>query len=658
MFLGVKCLLVLVACYMLPACFLPLSPSPASQTVLHYVTCRWALPGEEHTAIATRLAEKYLEDGARQLIQLCSSSSSRAGPSATATAAAGSNAADQVDALAFKTQCRGLLASMAAVVIGLMSRLRDFEGFVAPSAADEAAAAAAAAAAGSTSGSTNDADLAAAAANILQVVGGCASPIGRPGVRNCAAAALTIAIRHLQGGDRELLEQASYTSLLLMSPGMLEQAVGGQGRSGGKDDGAITDEPAAATAYLMAWGSGGIAGSEGGIPSSAGVLGANASTAAAAAGDDGESFVGALMKEEVRVHEEAAAARAAAAAGTADALQPGQPSSSSSVRPAAGSWGSEWRWRRRSSPMSVIDRLRRMLLWRCAQAAAKAAPPASSECKPVLPSEAAAGSASPAGAVRLQQLPQEYLELFLELLSLSMQPNAGVRGSAVPTLLACVKRFPCLVELLVPEVLAALAGVTGPVLGAAAAAAAGKAVGLGGSSLPAAAAAGGGGGSGGKAVQLPQAEDLQRFYTVVLQDAMRSQQADTSAAAAAGGGSSSEDAAGAQAVPAAAAAMLAAAAKAAGGNGNGNGSAAAAAKAAAAAALAAAGAGRSVAQESVNDGRVAGACTVLTGCLDAWRVIFRDRLVFRGFLYALMASRCHSSNTCLKSIQMLIMQVS
>jgi hypothetical protein len=318
--------------------------------------------------------------------------------------------------------------------------------------------------------------------------------------------------------------------------------------------------------------------------------------------------------------------------------------------------------------MAVIDRLRRMLLWRCAQAAAKAAPPVSPNSKLVSPSEAAAGSATPAGAVRLQQLPQEYLELFLELLSLSIQPNAGVRGSAVPTLLACLKRFPCLVELLVPEVLAALAGVPGPVLGAAAA---GKAAaGLGGSSLPAAAAAGsvdGSSGAGAQAVQLPQQEALERFYSVVLLDAMRNQQADASAApaAAAAGGSGSEDAAasGAQPAPVAAATMLAAAVKAAKATaapGDGSSSTAAAAKAAAAtaAALAAAGAGRSsVAQESVNDGRVAGACTVLTGCLDAWRVIFRDSLVFRGFLYALMASRCHNSNTCLKSIQMLIMQV-
>ncbi|KAF6261252.1 hypothetical protein COO60DRAFT_1625449, partial [Scenedesmus sp. NREL 46B-D3] len=333
----------------------------------------------------------------------------------------------------------------------------------------------------------------------------------------CLLPAVTAAARLLPciaPGDRELLEQASYTSLLLMSPGMLEQAVGGQGRAGGKDDGAITDEPSAATAYLLAWGSSSSSSSE---DAAAGVTGDDAADGAA------DGFVGQLMREEARVHREAASARAAAAAGTEDEA------AEHSSRPAAGSWGSDWRWRRRTSPMTVMDRLRRMLLWRCAQAAAKAAPPALPGCEPVSPGEAAAGSATPAGAVRLQQLPQEYVALFQELLVLSMQPNAGVRGSAVPTLLACVKRFPCLVELLVPEVLAALAGVPGPVLG-------------------------------------------------------------------------------------------------------------------------------SVAQESANDGRVAGACTVLTGCLDAWRVIFRDGPAFRGFLYALMASRCHTSNTCLKSIQMLMMQ--
>jgi hypothetical protein len=142
---------------------------------------------------------------------------------------------------------------------------------------------------------------------------------------------------------------------------------------------------------------------------------------------------------------------------------------------------------------------------------------------------------------------------------------------------------------------------------------------------------------------------------------MQNQQVDASAPAAAAGPSADPEAAAVTAMMMAAKAAKAAAAAGGGataaGTGSGNGSTAAAAKAAAAA-YAAATAGRSsVAQESANDGRVAGACTVLTGCLDAWRVIFRDGLVFRGFLYALMASRCHTSNTCLKSIQMLMMQV-
>jgi hypothetical protein len=161
-------------------------------------------------------------------------------------------------------------------------------------------------------------------------------------------------------------------------------------------------------------------------------------------------------------------------------------------------------------------------------------------------------------------------------------------------------------------------------------------------------------------VQLLSQEVLERFYGTVLLDAMRHQQVDASAAppaAAAAAGASAEP----EAAAVTAMMMAAKAAKAAGGGaaaaGTGNGSAAAAVKAAAAAYAAAASGRSSVAQESVNDGRVAGACTVLTGCLDAWRVIFRDGLVFRGFLYALMASRCHTSNTCLKSIQMLMMQV-
>lgn len=64
-----------------------------------------------------------------------------------------------------------------------------------------------------------------------------------------------------------------------------------------------------------------------------------------------------------------------------------------------------------------------------------------------------------------------------------------------------------------------------------------------------------------------------------------------------------------------------------------------------------------MAKESENDGRVAGACSLLSASLDAWRVVFRDPLVFQGFVYALMASRCHSSNMCLKNIQVVIMQV-
>lgn len=529
-------------------------------------------------AHAARLADKYLETAAQQLTQLCSS---------------GSSSSDS-DPTLFKTRCRGMLASMAAVIIGLMSRLRDFEGFTSTTAVGD--------------GKEQSAeDL----LQNLQVVGNCIPPIGSPGVRNRAAAALIVAIKHLRGGDRELLEQASYTSLLLMCPGMLEQALGGQGRQGGKDDGAIIDEPAAATAYILA---------------AQGAAQVNSTTGS---GSSGDKFTKAFDDDEQRVHAE-----------TAEVLEAAGADSSSQQPPGAGSWGSDWRWRRRTSPIAVMDRIRRMLLWRCAQAASRSGPPVA----------AASPVAAAAAQVRLEQLPQEYLDLFRELLVLSMQPNAGVRGSAMPTLHSCIKRFPCLVELAVPEVLAALASVPGPWLGP------GDQQGTDSSSSASATTA--------TDKRLPQPEVLEQFYSTTLLEAMSNQQADTGAAAA-----GSEQHTGATAAAMAALTAAAKAASAAGATDDSNGEAKAAA-ATAAASLAAAnaaatssaaasgsGGGRSVAEESQNDGRVAGACAVLSGCLDAWRLIFRDPLLFRGFMYALMASRCHSSNTCLKSIQMLVMQV-
>ncbi|KAF8058035.1 proteasome activator subunit 4 [Scenedesmus sp. PABB004] len=537
----------------------------------------WALPSEAHGATAARLAEKYLEDAAAQLDQLC-------GGGDGAAAAGGG----ELDAVAFKTRVRGLLAAMAAVTIGLMSRLRDFEGFVNTSAPEPGAGGEPGdpGAGGEAGGAGVNAVI-----DSLQVVGGCAPPIGRPGARNRVAGALARAIRHLRGGDRELLEQASYTSLLLMCPGVLEQALGGQGRHG-KDEGAIIDEPAAATAFILAASGGSGAGGAGG------------------------GFAQSFAEAEARMHDALDAERAAQGGAAVAAGRPG-----------AGSWGTEWRWRRRASPLAVLERLRRMLLWRCAQAAAKAGPPAAAG---VTPRQAAAGSVTPAGGVTLDQLPPEYVALFRELLGLSMQPNAGVRGSAQPTLHSCVKRFPCLVEVMLPEALAALAGVPGPA---------------------------------GEGAALPQHAALEQFYAGTLLDAMRSPAADAAAAPAdAGAGASAGAGAGAGAGAAVAAAASTAAAKAlAAASAGGTPAAKAAAAAALAAAAAGAGAGgggaRSVAEESANDGRVVGACALLAGCLDAWRVIFREPLVFRGFLHALLASRRHTSNACLKAIQMLIMQV-
>jgi hypothetical protein len=487
----------------------------------------------------------------------------------------------------FKTRCRGLLASMAATVIGLLSRLPDFNGF-----------------GGSSSSSSTAAAVAGSSYPNLQVVGGCGSPIGAPGIRNRGAAALAAAIRHLQGGDRELLEQAAYTALLLMCPGILETAMGGTGRQGGKDDGAIIDEPAAATAFVLAYDA---------LTSSSSGKGGRL---------DGSGFVRAFCESEARVLAEAAAT--AAAAGSS-ALE-----SAAGQRPGPGSWDVDWRWQRRTSPMAVFDRLRRMLLWRCAQAEGHGGPAEAVAAGAVVsPAEAASGSVrTPVGCLRLSQLPSELVGLFCELVALSMAPNAGVRAVALPSLQGCMQRFPCFVELLLPEALAGLAGVPGLLLP--------------GSSSPAA---------GGQPALLPDVAAVNRFYSETLPEAMQKQQADAAAAA--------EGAKGATAASAALAAVAAAAAAAAAAQG-GDSQAAAAAAGAAAAAAAAAGAGggsSSIAQESANDGRVAGACAVLAGQLEVWRVVFRDPAVFRAFLAALMASRTHSSVQCLKSVQGIIMQV-
>jgi hypothetical protein len=219
-----------------------------------------------------------------------------------------------------------------------------------------------------------------------------------------------------------------------------------------------------------------------------------------------------------------------------------------------------------------------------------------------------------------------------------------------------VKRFPCLVELLLPEMLAALAGVPGPLginsKGPAAAAAAGTAAAM---------------DVDGKEQQLweqwvaADGDKVDRFYRETLAEAMQKQTAPAAAPAAAAAATGSNAAAAAAAKQALAAAVAAAAA------GADPRQAAAAAVAAAGAdggggALpAAAGANTagssSVAQESENDGRVCGACAVLAPSLESWRVVFRDPVVFQGFVCALMASRCHSSNACLKTIQMVILQV-
>jgi hypothetical protein len=145
------------------------------------------------------LADKYLEQAAQQLLQLCSSSSSSSAAAATPAAAdtAAAAAKGDADPLVFKTHCRALLATMAASVIGLMSRLRDFDGFTD----------------GSSSSSSSSGDGSWGQLKVVGTTG--ANMIGAPGVRDRAAAALTAAVKHLQGGDRELLEQVRHRTPLL-----------------------------------------------------------------------------------------------------------------------------------------------------------------------------------------------------------------------------------------------------------------------------------------------------------------------------------------------------------------------------------------------------------------------------------------------------------
>lgn len=225
--------------------------------------------------------------------------------------------------------------------------------------------------------------------------------------------------------------QASYTALLLMCPGMLEAALGGQGRQGGKDDGAIIDEPAAATAFLLAYGS------YSGSSSTDDPYGSSGPKI------DGCGFVTAFCNAEQQALDSdaaaiAAAAASAAAAGSSTAVATAADTSAVAAVKAPGTYNTEWRWRRRTSPLAVVDRLRRMLLWRSAQAASRAGPAAAV----VTPAEAAGGSVcTPVGCVRLQQLPDSYVGLFVELLGLSMMPNAGEAVQAFRNGVCCGSVF-------------------------------------------------------------------------------------------------------------------------------------------------------------------------------------------------------------------------
>lgn len=105
---------------------------------------------------------------------------------------------------------------MCATVIGLMSRLRDFDGFTD----------------GSSSSSSSWPQ--------LRVVGTtAANMIGAAGVRDRAAAALTVAVRHLKGGDRELLEQVRAVLVQIATEYAVHADVDGHVRAGLIQQGAV-----------------------------------------------------------------------------------------------------------------------------------------------------------------------------------------------------------------------------------------------------------------------------------------------------------------------------------------------------------------------------------------------------------------------------------
>lgn len=612
----------------------------------------WSSPGSQHVAAAEQLVDKYLEQAGQQLVAVATTSASGSKPSSSEAAAGSTSAAAQQGEQQTKYKLLSLVNQMVAVASGLMSRLRDFDGLP-----------------GADVG-LDGAPLAPGAGQVqsLRVVGWLGPAIGRPGVRNRAAAAFATAIQQLRSGDREVLELALSMSMVLLANGVLEQMVASQMHRPGQSSGevAVLEEPAAATAYLLASGC-----------SLGQTLGFGAWS----------------VQEQQEAEEEEVAGR----------------------------WGEEWRWRKRSSIVSAMNRVRRMLVWRTGLAASRV--------------QLAAGEVEVDAA---SQLPREYLDLLWEvvqvswdtwdhagegegqclsvpegelagrgpsstecrvaigvceghvvrntcslyslpyqvhqqsvsaemdhargclsliclslicttmsptmltcyplppprhpspalaptplLLQMSMVPYKSIRSVSLTALQSVIKRFPNLARLVLPHALAAIAGTQAPLQHLAP----------------------------DPASSSSSSQQVQQFLGDTLRQLMLSQPGDSGSTAAAGssGTPAAATVAAATGVAAAAAAVAAAAAAAT--------TAGARPTLPPRAAAATAAAAVSAAQESENDGRVAGAAAILNSSIECWRALFHDPALFSGVMRALMASRAHTSTACQNSVSNLLMQV-
>jgi hypothetical protein len=226
------------------------------------------------------------------------------------------------------------------------------------------------------------------------------------------------------------------------------------------------------------------------------------------------------------------------------------------------------------------------------------------------------------------------------LLQMTMVPYKSIRSVSLTALQSVIKRFPNLARLVLPHALAAIAGTKAPLQHLAP--------------------------DPSSTSSTSSSQQVQQFLDDTLRQLMLSQPGDSGSAGAAGGSGGA-----AAATTAAAATGIAAAAAA-----TGIAAAAAAVAAAAAAATATpagaatrpalpprgaaaatAAAALSAAQESENDGRVAGAAAILNSSIECWRALFHDPALFSGVMRALMASRTHTSTACQNSVSNLLMQV-